>query len=152
MRIGPFVLVGLVALTAACGATARRSVLARLEGDHILIERNVYFQPDSDRIVEGSNDLLDAIARVCAEHPEIARVHVIGHTDTNGDDEHNRVLSERRANAVLRALRERGVSQELDARGAGETERVCFTEDDACHQRNRRVEFAVDLTAAPLPG
>jgi outer membrane protein OmpA-like peptidoglycan-associated protein len=137
------------AFITACGATPRRSVLARLEGDHILIERNVYFQPDSATIVDGSNDLLDAIARVCEEHPEIARVHVVGHTDTNGDDEHNRDLSDRRANAVVRALRQRGVSQELDARGAGETERVCFTEDDACHQRNRRVEFIVELTATP---
>ncbi len=149
MRLTLIPLLTVIAFLAACGATPRRSVLARLEGDHILIERNVYFQHDSDVIVEGSNDLLDAIARVCEEHPEIARVHVIGHTDTNGDDAHNLELSERRANAVVRALRRRGVSQDLDARGAGETERVCFTDDDACHQRNRRVEFAVDLTATP---
>lgn len=132
----------------ACGAAPRRA-LARLEGDHIVLERHVFFRPDSDDIVEGSYDLLDAIATVLEEHPDIARVHIVGHTDSNGDDEHNRDLSERRANAVARALRQRGVSQELDARGMGESSRMCFTEDENCHAINRRVEFIVELSASP---
>ena len=127
-----------------CGG-AQRASLAQIEGNHIVIDRHINFESDSDVILSDSNDLLDAIADLLSRRSDIGAMHVIGHTDSAGGDEHNQELSERRAAAVERALRERGVTQPIDSRGAGESEQVCEEDTDECHAMNRRVEFVIEL-------
>lgn len=114
-----------------------------VEGDHLTIDTKIHFATDSDEILDDSTEILDHIAQALTNHTELAVVHVVGHTDSTGNDDHNMELSERRANAVVAALRERGVSQTIDARGAGETEPACTDDTDDCHEKNRRVEFVV---------
>jgi len=114
-----------------------------VEGDHLTIDKKIHFGTDSDEILDDSTEILDHIAQALANHTELSVVHVIGHTDSTGDDAHNLDLSERRAKAVVEALRTRGVTQTIDARGAGETEPSCSEDTDACHEQNRRVEFVV---------
>ncbi len=36
------------------------------------------------------------------------------------------------------------MTQEIDSRGAGETELECQEDTDECHEKNRRVEFLVE--------
>ncbi|MEM6294961.1 MAG: OmpA family protein [Myxococcota bacterium] len=116
-----------------------------IEGDHLTIDRKIHFATDSDEILDDSTEILDHIAQALENHTEFGTVHVIGHTDTTGDDAHNMELSQRRAEAVVLALRNRGVAQNIDARGAGETEPACTSDDTAeCHEKNRRVEFIVE--------
>lgn len=114
-----------------------------IEGDHLTIDKKILFATDSDEILGESNEILDHIAQALANHKELAVVHVVGHTDSTGDDKKNMDLSERRAAAVVAALRDRGVTQTIDARGAGETELTCTDDTDDCHETNRRVEFIV---------
>ena len=114
-----------------------------VEGDHLTIDKKIHFGSNSDEILDDSTEILDHIATALTNHTELTTVHVIGHTDSTGDDAHNKELSERRANAVVNALRERGVSQTIDARGAGEEEPTCSEKSDECHEKNRRVEFVV---------
>lgn len=116
-----------------------------LEGDHLRIDSRIHFAFDSDEILDDSTEILDHVAEFLGNHPEITGLHLIGHTDSVGDDAHNLDLSTRRAAAVERALRERGVTQILDSRGAGETAPLCHEDTEECHAQNRRVEFAVDL-------
>lgn len=113
-------------------------------GDHLEIDQKIMFAQDSDKILDESNEILDHIAQALKNHGEFTKMHVVGHTDSTGDDAHNQELSERRAASVVAALESRGVSQKLDARGAGETEPACKEETDACHEQNRRVEFIVE--------
>ena len=115
----------------------------RIEGDHLVIDQKIHFATDSDQILDDSTEILDHIAQALANHTELGVVHVIGHTDSTGNDKHNLELSERRAQAVVNALRDRGVKQTIDARGAGETEPACGDDTDECHEKNRRVEFVV---------
>ncbi|MDQ3033293.1 MAG: OmpA family protein [Myxococcota bacterium] len=141
-----FVLALLVSFSVGCGATARTSARvsqAHLTGDHITLDDHINFEHDSAVIVDDSNDLLDDIASVLTEHTEIGSVHIIGHTDSSGDDDHNLELSQQRAEAVAAALRARGVTQNVDARGAGETEPLCAEDTEDCHAANRRVEIIV---------
>ncbi len=114
-----------------------------IEGDHLTIDQKIHFAHNSDEILEDSNEILDHIAQALANHGEFSTLHVVGHTDASGGDAHNQDLSERRAAAVVAALGERGVTQTVDARGAGEAEPVCSEDTDECHERNRRVEFIV---------
>lgn len=115
-----------------------------IEGDHLVIDRHINFATNSEEILEDSFDLLDHIAQLLKNHPEIAVVHVIGHTDNAGNADHNQKLSERRASSVVEALRSRGVSQKLDAAGKGKAQPLCQEDTDECHQKNRRVEFVVE--------
>lgn len=114
-----------------------------VEGDHLVIDQKIHFATDSDEILDDSTEILDHIAQALDNHTELTTVHVIGHTDSTGNDAHNLDLSERRAASVVSALRERGVKQEIDARGAGEGEPACSDDSDECHEKNRRVEFVV---------
>lgn len=114
-----------------------------VEGDHLTIDKKIHFASDSDEILDDSTDILDHIAAALTNHTELSTVLVVGHTDSTGDDAHNKELSERRANAVVSALKERGVSQTIDARGAGEEELACSEKSDECNEKNRRVEFIV---------
>lgn len=116
-----------------------------IEGDHLVIDRMIHFALDSDEILDdGSFELLDHIAQLLKNHPEIKVMHVIGHTDKQGDKAHNKSLSDRRAAAVVKALQERGVTQSLDSRGAGMDEPLCEDATPECHEKNRRVEFLID--------
>jgi peptidoglycan-associated lipoprotein len=116
----------------------------RIEGDHLVIDRHINFAVDSHEILEDSFDLLDHIAQLLKNHPEIKTLHVIGHTDAAGGPEHNMELSDKRANSVVEALRSRGATQTIDAKGKGETEHLCSEDTDECHQKNRRVEFIIE--------
>ena len=75
-------------------------------------------------------------------------MEVGGHTDAKGSDAYNQALSERRAQAVVDALRQRGVATDMDATGHGEAKPVAPNEiggqdHPAGRQLNRRVEIFV---------
>jgi peptidoglycan-associated lipoprotein len=115
-----------------------------IEGDHLTIDRHINFAFDKSEILADSFDLLDHVAQLLKNHPEITTLHVIGHTDSAGGAEHNQKLSEARANAVVEALRARGVTQNIDAAGKGESEHLCSEDTEECHAKNRRVEFVIE--------
>lgn len=115
-----------------------------IDGDHLVIDRHINFASDSHEILEDSFDLLDHIAQLLKNHPEIKTMHVIGHTDASGSAEHNLQLSNRRANSVMAALQSRGVTQTLDADGKGKTQPICTESTPECHRKNRRVEFLIE--------
>ena len=105
---------------------------------------NVYFATNQDRILPRSLSLLRSAARVLANHPEITRVRVEGHTDDRGDDAKNLDLSQRRAQAVVAFLIEQGVAAErLEAQGFGETKPKEPNTTPASRAKNRRVEFHI---------
>ncbi len=115
-----------------------------IEGDHLTIDRHINFASDSDEILSDSFELIDHIALLINNHTdEIGHLKIIGHTDTDGGHEHNVDLSNRRAAAVENALRERGVTIELEHSGVGESEPLCSEDTDECHAQNRRVEFLI---------
>jgi outer membrane protein OmpA-like peptidoglycan-associated protein len=116
---------------------------AVLEGDRIKIARNIQYDVDKDEIRPESFIVLDAVANIINTHPEITGVIVEGHTDNQGSFDHNRGLSERRANAVVRYLAAKGIKQPIQAAGYGATAPVCMTNDETCRAQNRRVEFKV---------
>lgn len=116
-----------------------------IEGDHLVVDRHINFAFDSHEILEDSFELLDHVATLLKNHPEITKLHLIGHTDSAGGAELNRTLSEKRANAVMEALRSRGAKQDIDAAGKGESEHLCKEDTEECHQKNRRVEFRIEM-------
>lgn len=112
--------------------------------DHLEIDDVIRFDTGKATIKPESNELLDDIVKVMTSHQEIGVLHVIGHTDARGDKEMNRKLSGERANAVVSYLKAKGVTQPMDARGAGPDEPLCTDDTDECHTKNRRVEFKIE--------
>lgn len=71
-------------------------------------------------------------------------VLITGHTDSDGSDEFNQKLSERRANSVSAYLSSLGIApSRLKTMGLGETQPVVENTTPQNKQRNRRVEIAI---------
>ena len=123
------------------GCPEERVVVTR---EKIEFDGKVYFETDKAEVKVESHELLDAIALVMNKHPEVLKVEVQGHSDSRGDDEYNRDLSDRRAAAVRRYLVEKGVARDrLVSKGYGESNPVVNEENEAAWSQNRRVEFVI---------
>lgn len=74
------------------------------------------------------------------------RILLVGHTDDTGSSALNADLSERRAKAVAKVFRDRGINDEhIFFQGAGETLPIADNRTDEGRARNRRVEI-IDLS------
>ncbi len=104
----------------------------------------VYFETAKATIKPESFALLDEVARVLIDHPQIAKVRVEGHTDSRGNDAYNMKLSDDRAAAVRTYLESKGVeAARLTSQGFGETQPVDPRNVAAAWDKNRRVEFVI---------
>ena len=104
----------------------------------------VYFETDSDVIMERSFAMLDQVAGAMEVARNIELVRVEGHTDSRASDEHNLNLSQRRASAVVRYLERAGVaSGRLTARGFGESMPIATNDTEDGMSLNRRVELVI---------
>lgn len=116
----------------------------RVVGKQIVIMEQVNFATGSDVLVSESFRVLQQVAGVLGDHPEIARLAVDGHTDNVGQDKANLALSRRRAIAVVRWLVEHGVDERrLEARGFGARQPIAEVNTKEGRAKNRRVEFQV---------
>lgn len=77
--------------------------------------------------------------------PAVTAVGVTGHTDSVGTEAYNLKLSQRRAQAVVDYLVQRGVNPSIiQARGMGEANPIASNATPAGRAQNRRVEITVD--------
>jgi outer membrane protein OmpA-like peptidoglycan-associated protein len=124
--------------------------LVRIQRSHIQINRPVYFATRKDKILPESFPVLQAVAEALRSLPEIKRLSIEGHTDSQGSDAFNMDLSRRRAASVMRFLVERGIDAgRLESVGYGETRPVSLNVTAAGRAKNRRVEFKILDPALP---
>ncbi len=110
----------------------------------IVILEKVFFDTDRATIKDVSFPLLDQVAIVLAANPQIERVEVAGHTDSQGDDGHNLVLSDERSKSVRAYLIAKGVeASRLQAQGYGESRPLAPNSTANGRAENRRVEFNI---------
>lgn len=107
----------------------------------IRLER-VFFDTGLATLREESAETLDYAVRTLNANPELV-VEVAGHTDNRGPDALNLDLSERRAQAVLDYLRDKGVKNQMTAKGYGESEPIADNATAEGRQQNRRVGLRV---------
>ena len=88
--------------------------------------------------------ILDALVATCLKCMD-ARVSVEGHTDDQGDEAANRLLSEARARAVVDHLVAGGIAPDrLKAVGWGQTRPIGDNATEEGRRENRRIEFRVE--------
>jgi outer membrane protein OmpA-like peptidoglycan-associated protein len=108
----------------------------------LVIFGKVHFDTGSARIQKRSDALLDQIAIMVKEHPEVGRVRVEGYTDNVGPPEMNVHLSRERADSVRERLIALGVPRaRLETQGFGELHPTAPNRTRAGRAKNRRVEF-----------
>ena len=101
----------------------------------------ITFQTGSTELTPESARTITEIAQILADNPS-ARIEVGGHTDSDGEPEANKVLSQTRADAVVTALVGAGVETErLVAFGYGDSAPIASNETGEGKARNRRIEF-----------
>jgi outer membrane protein OmpA-like peptidoglycan-associated protein len=74
---------------------------ARVEEGQLTIIEQVKFKTDSAVILPESDTVLSAVAVILTDHPKITLRSIEGHTDNHGQRQHNQVLSQNRAAAVV---------------------------------------------------
>ncbi len=107
------------------------------------IDIPILFDLDSDQLTaEGRKQAVTLANALEAFLDKGQNVMVFGHTDEQGEPEHNQALSERRAEQVTGALKKRfpQFAERFSARGKGETELKFPGHTEADHRLNRRVE------------
>jgi outer membrane protein OmpA-like peptidoglycan-associated protein len=124
------------------GCPVQEKQIVAIQKDRIEIQDKVYFDSGKAKIQRRSFKLLDQVAKVILEHPELEKVWIEGHTDERGNNEYNSELSQRRAEAVRDYLVKKGVApQRLEPKGMGRSMPVAPNTTEKGRAANRRVEF-----------
>ena len=106
----------------------------------------IHFATNSADLDGKSAPVIAEIVSLLRENPAL-KLTIEGHTDSSGDAEKNLKLSAARANSVMNALVNAGISgQRLAAKGFGAAHPVADNGSEEGRARNRRVEL-VDTQA-----
>lgn len=102
---------------------------------------HVNFEFDSAKLTAGSTAMLDEGVKILKRHSDL-KVEIAGHTDSQGSDEYNQGLSERRAQAVADYLIAHGANgSNISVKGYGESQPVADNGSEEGRAANRRVEL-----------
>ena len=105
------------------------------------VTNNILFETGKATLKPESMEEIEKVADYMKKNPN-ARFEVQGHTDNQGSDKINDPLSQQRAEAVVKALEEKGVDPfNLRAVGKGAHEPVADNKTEEGRAKNRRVEF-----------
>ncbi len=113
------------------------SLLINLDSE-VLFDVNKY----DVRVHPEAEEVLKNLAIVLKEM-DVKNFEIDGHTDSDGSDEYNQVLSEKRANSVKNFLVSQGVTAEITTKGYGESKPVASNDTAEGKQKNRRVEIII---------
>ena len=115
--------------------------------DRLVVEMpgSILFDSGSYMLRYQAQQALTKVADILLAYPQTDIV-VLGHTDSKGGDDYNRILSESRSRSVAEYLTSRGVQQyRISWIGYGETMPIDTNTTDAGRQRNRRVELDIRM-------
>jgi OOP family OmpA-OmpF porin len=133
------------------GCPVKQKQLVIITKESLKIRDAVYFDTAKATIQKRSFELLNQVAAVINSHPGIPLIRIEGHTDSTGNADANRRLSESRANAVRQYLMAKSVAPDrLEGRGYGPDRPIAPNTTSKGRALNRRVEFnIVDLSEPP---
>lgn len=118
--------------------------LQRIKSGSTTILNNIFFNTDSYALLDKSKSELERLVTFLKMNPN-TKIKVSGHTDNQGDDNLNMILSENRAKAVVNYLISAGISpNHLSYIGFGETNPIDTNQTVEGRAKNRRTEFKIE--------
>lgn len=113
--------------------------------ERMTIDLEILFETDKSTVRPAYYAKTTELVAFMKQHPN-AIVTIEGHTDSRGQDDYNKALSQRRVNAVKEILiNEFGVAPErINAIGYGESQPRASNDTEAGRQLNRRVVAVVE--------
>lgn len=129
-------------VVAETGTDKRSLVMKELLEKGTFTTSDILFDSGSDKIQASSANILNQIGEAMKTAPN-AQFLIIGHTDSDGSDSANQILSQKRAESVKNYLVEKFNinGSKLMCVGKGESEPVSSNNTAAGKAQNRRVEF-----------
>jgi outer membrane protein OmpA-like peptidoglycan-associated protein len=113
------------------------------EGIKLTFDSGILFGFDSSTLQPQAKTNIYKLADILKKYPD-SNILIAGHTDSDGSEQYNQSLSERRAQAVSDYTKLQGVNpSRLSTIGLGEMEPVATNESVEGKQLNRRVEIAI---------
>ncbi|MFN3402503.1 MAG: OmpA family protein [Cytophagaceae bacterium] len=117
--------------------------LEAIEVGKKIVLRNVFFDVDKATLRKESVDELERLLEILTKNPTI-KIQIGGHTDSDGNDDHNMKLSHNRAKAVVEYLVKKGIPEaRLSFKGYGETKPIAPNDTPENKQLNRRTEIEI---------
>jgi len=109
----------------------------------VSLNNDLLFEVDKTDLKSGAERNLLPIIEFLKTHPRQS-VTIEGHTDSSGDPQYNKRLSELRALSVLSFLKQQGVApSKITAIGLGENYPVAANSTNAGRLQNRRVDILI---------
>jgi len=119
------------------GATIYEKIISQGK----FVSHDILFDVGKSDIKEESFIEISRIASFMKEHPEL-RFSIEGHTDSQGSESSNMLLSEQRAASVKESLIKFGIDGDrLETKGFGESVPIDTNATREGRANNRRVEF-----------
>jgi outer membrane protein OmpA-like peptidoglycan-associated protein len=113
------------------------------EGIKITFDSGILFETNSSSLGSQAKTNISKLSVILNKYPD-TNILVTGHTDFDGTEQYNQVLSEKRAKSVSDYSKLKGVSSSrFSVVGLGESEPVASNETVEGKKLNRRVEIAI---------
>ena len=117
--------------------TDKRGIVLRLG--------EVFFDFDSFRLKDTAQNTLNKVSEILRQKYPDREIIIEGHTDTIGDSNYNKRLSENRAHSVAQYLKSQAEHDKLSYRGMGEKQPIDDNRTKEGRQKNRRVEIIIKM-------
>jgi outer membrane protein OmpA-like peptidoglycan-associated protein len=112
--------------------------------DNAIVVDPIFFKTGKAELLPESIPVLQSVVQVLEQNPDIVKIRIEGHTDSQGKPARNLELSKRRAKAVMKWLVKAGVTRSrLESNGYGQTQPIADNDTEDGRAKNRRVMFVV---------
>lgn len=125
---------------AEAGVDKRHALLS----DGYYSTSNILFETNSSTLKSSSHEILDEIGQLMVDNAKI-KISITGHTDSDGTEEANVILSQQRAHSVKEYLSNHFpiAGLRIETEGKGESSPIADNATEEGKTKNRRVEFKV---------
>ncbi len=118
--------------------------VVEVKEDKIELRQKVEFDVAKATLLPESKTLLDQVVTIMKEHPEIEKIRIEGHTDSDASDAYNLKLSNERAASVRAYLESKGIDgKRMESKGFGESKPIGDNSTEQGKDDNRRVEIHI---------
>lgn len=117
--------------------------LQKAKSGATVVLNNIFFDYNKFELKSESITELDKVVRFLSENPTI-KIEISGHTDNQGNEASNLILSQKRATSVSEYLSQKGVAaNRIKTLGLGSKKPILDNSTEENRQANRRIEFSI---------